>query len=397
VKFLISLLKFNLEVLIVRFKIKGFFNITSLLIVILGVLGGIKFIQFKLGNYEQVSVLLGIFSYVFFCKYIFTTDFDKKCKQLKTYFNIFGDQEIKKFYLYKNLSIFWVIIVFILFPTNLKDINLFVTYVTIMNILICAQILEKNKLSVEKYALINLITRILLLGLLILYLKNYRYINIESYLNNYTLLVFLLLNVFLYIEAYKLMKFSSQLRSSIMFLKLSQQMPLKFQSPDFLFIIRKNLILEPFMIIICGNIVINSKIEDVAGRFFTLIISYMCSYITLYRELIKNEEFKMIYFYPDRSFRRLKSSKIKSIVFISLFLFVLTLIPMLAIINVKTIVVGYLVSVFIFSTSTFFFRIKSDTRFNYKRLIQDKELLLLTMIQAIIALIISNLYAGIII
>jgi len=151
------------------------------------------------------------------------------------------------------------------------------------------------------------------------------------------------------------------------------------------------------MIIICGNIVINSKIEDVAGRFFTLIISYMCSYITLYRELIKNEEFKMIYFYPDRSFRRLKSSKIKSIIFISLFLFVLTLIPMLAIINVKTIVVGYLVSVFIFSTSTFFFRIKSDTRFNYKRLIQDKELLLLTMIQAIIALIISNLYVGIII
>ena len=62
---MISLLKFNLEVLIVRFKIKGFFNITSLLIVIFGVLGGIKFIQFKLGNYEQVSVLLGIFSYVF--------------------------------------------------------------------------------------------------------------------------------------------------------------------------------------------------------------------------------------------------------------------------------------------------------------------------------------------
>lgn len=378
---MVSVLRFKLEILAVRFKIKGFFNIASLFLAAAGFLALIKIIQAMLGNYEQLSVLTGSFIYIFFCRYIFTNDFEKKCRQMHALFSRFAQKDIKKYYRYKNLAFFWLAALFILWPVNAEDVKLFIFYVTVLNFLLFIQILTKNKFSAAGYANANLFIRIILCGSLILYLKNYQYIDIKNIVNGYVAWVCVVLNIFLVIEDWKLMDHSAEGSGSAMFVKLSQSLFLFNRNSDALAAVRKNMLIEPLMMVICGNIVIKNSAEDFYGRIFILAVSYLCSYAALYRLLIKEEEGKVIYFYPDRDIKALKSAKINHTVFLSFLLFLLTLAPLLFLVPLKGILAGYVISLCIFAAAASVVKIEAEKSFTYTALIKDKNILFLTGIQ----------------
>ncbi len=384
-----KILKFKLDLVKVRFKIKGAFNVSSLLIVLSVLLIGTKIFQHCLGNYEQLSILLGLFIYVFFCKYIFVSDFDMKWKQMITYFNAFNEQDVKKYYLYKNLITFLAILVFVLFPTRLEDVELFLLYILGINVLLFIQILSKNLLSLNKYSTFNLIVRIILCGCLILYLKNYQLINIKLEMSWYSIIICLILNAVIILEEFKFIKEPNQKRGMVVFVNWSKKIPLFSNNSDFIFAVRTNLLIEPLLIIICGNIVIHRISGDLSGDFFTLIVSYLCSFLTVYRMLVKNEEKKTIYFYQGKGAKQIKTVKIKNTIFLSVPLFIITFIPLLFILPIYFVIVGYICSLIIFILSTISIKIEAEKCFNYRLLLSDKNILLLIIVQIILGFIVS--------
>ncbi|MBS5081075.1 MAG: hypothetical protein E7B11_15165 [Clostridiales bacterium] len=384
-----KILKFKLDLVVVRFKIKGAFNVSSLLTVLSVLLVGTKIFQHWLGNYEQLSILLGLFIYVFFCKYIFVSDFDMKWKQMITYFNAFKEQDVKKYYLYKNLITFLAILVFVLFPTRLEDVDLFLLYIIGINILLFIQILSKNLLSINKYSTFNLIVRILLCGCLILYLKNYQLINIKLEMSWYSIIICLILNAVLILEEFKFLKEPNQTRGMVVFVNWSKKIPLFRNNSDFIFAVRTNLLIEPLLIIICGNIVIHRISGDLSGDFFTLIISYLCSFLTVYRMLIKNEEKKTIYFYQGKSAKQIKTAKIKNAIYISVPLFIITLLPLLFLLPIYFVIAGYICSLIIFILASISVKIEAEKNFNYRLLLSDKNVLQLIIVQIVLGFIVS--------
>lgn len=384
-----KILKFKLDLVKVRFKIKGAFNVSSLLIVLSVLIIGTKIFQHCLGNYEQLSILLGLFIYVFFCKYIFVSDFDMKWKQMITYFNAFNEQDVKKYYLYKNLITFLAILVFVLFPTRLEDLELFLLYILGINVLLFIQILSKNLLSLNKYSTFNLIVRIILCGCLILYLKNYQLINLKLEMSWYSIIICLILNAVIILEEFKFIKEPNQKRGMVVFVNWSKKIPLFSNNSDFIFAVRTNLLIEPLLIIICGNIVIHRISGDLSGDFFTLIVSYLCSFLTVYRMLIKNEEKKTIYFYQGKSAKQIKTVKIKNTIFLSVPLFIITFIPLLFLLPIYFVIVGYICSLIIFILSSISIKIEAEKCFNYRLLLSDKNILLLIIVQIILGFIVS--------
>lgn len=387
---MIKIFKFKLELLVVRFKIKGFLNIASLVVVLVGIVAGLKVLQNFLGHYEQLSILLGLFIYIFFCKYIFVSDFDKKWKEMKIFFVGFKELDIKKYYLYKNLVIFWLMVLVVLWPTNLIDMGLFILYATVLNFLLFIQILCKNKLAANEYTTTNLIIRIILCVVLIIYLKNYQLIKINKIVNGYMVLLCIIFVLFFAIQNLKLIMVTEYRHNITLFVNATKRIPFVYNNSDFLFAIRRNLLIEPLLIIICGNIVINLNLDNLYGSFFSLVVSYLCAYITIYRLLVKNEELKIIYFFNIKNIKKIKIIKVKNTVILSLFLFVVTLIPLAFVIPIKLIALGYLVSIIIFLCTSLILKIEAEKSFNRKRLIRDRDVMALTIIQAIIVLIICN-------
>lgn len=384
-----KIIKFKLDLIRVQFKIKGTFNILSLSLVLVVSFLGIKFFQRYIGHYEQLSVLIGLSIYVFFCKYIFVTDFDLKCKQMKTYFSAFNEIDIKKYYLYKNLIIFLGINIYLLFPTKIEDITLFLLYMFILNVLVMTLIIAKNKLTDSRYYSFNLLCRILVCVALILYLRNYELLNIHLGLNHYNLIVGLALNIFIVVEEFKLIKISKQNKNMITGFAWSKKIPSFCKNSDVLFVIRKNMLIEPILFIVCGNIAFDKISEDIFTKLFTLIISYLCAYVTVYRALMKNEENNVFFFFRKISLRKIKINKLLSTVCLSILLFVITLPLVLFWVSLRWIMCGYIISLLIFMMSGYIVKIQGEKVFNYRVIILDKDIALLIIIQIISTLIIS--------
>lgn len=99
---MVEVFKLNLDIVRKRFKIYGFFNIVSLLLVISIILGGVKIGQALLGHYDKLSLMMLTIVYVLFAQYIFPSRFKENVEKIKTYFNILSLEKIEKYYMYKN-------------------------------------------------------------------------------------------------------------------------------------------------------------------------------------------------------------------------------------------------------------------------------------------------------
>ncbi len=384
-----KILKFELDLVRVRFKIKGIFNIASLLFVLGGLLAGIKLFQNFLGHYEQLSVLLGLFIYVFFCQYIFVSDFDMKLKRMKIYFSSFNENDVKKYYLYKNLIIFLLITIYVLCPTRIEDIPLFLFYIFVINILLLVLVIAKNKLSFHNYCSFNLLVRIVVCGILIMYLKNYQLFHMELAFNWYNIIIGLVLNIFIIAEEFKMIQLPEQKKSMVIAFSWSRNIPFICENNDFLLAVRTNLLIEPLFVIICGNIAIDKISEDSLTKLFTLIISYVCAYLILYRALVKNEENKVIFFFQKNSARQIKVEKLKHTIYMSIPLFIISMPLLLFWVSLEGIICGYIISILIFTISVFSVKMEAEKVFNYRRLITDNNIVFLMIMQTILSFTIS--------
>lgn len=384
-----KLIKFRFDLIRTRFKIRGAFNVVSLCLVLAALFFGIKAFQGYVGHYEQMSVLIGLSIYVFFCQYIFVTDFDLKCKQMKTYFGVFDETDIKRYYLYKNLVIYLGVTVYLLLPAKIEDLPLFLLYMFVLNLLLVILIAAKNRLADSSYHRFNLIIRVLVCGSLILYLRSYQLFSLKVELNAHSLIIGFVLNVFIVAEEFKMIKMPKQNGNVVSGITWSKKLPFFCKSNDVLFLIRRNLLLEPILLVIFGNIAIDKLSEDVFTKLFTLVLSYVCAYVAVYRALVKNEENKVIFCLQRDPVGKIKKRKMWSTVCLSALFFVITFPFILFWVSPLWIACGYVISLLVFVISGYVVKIQGEKVFNYKVLMTDKDIAILVVVQAILAFIIS--------
>ncbi|MFQ9310372.1 MAG: hypothetical protein ACLR2K_10535 [Paraclostridium sordellii] len=394
---MIEIFKLNIQIIRERFKIYGFFNIISLFAVIFGILFGFKFIQFKIGYYNEISM--------FFIAIILATSFEsiipknieKNIFKVKTYFNKLDYESIENFYMYKNLGILYILLIFIIFPLNLNYFGNFTFFLMIASLIVCFQMKIKNKFSNEKYTTISAIIKALLLVISYTYTHRAFVIPFDKILNVYTIIIYLVVSLFLIKNSFKLLYEESNMKNSLYLLNISKQIFKVFPNRDLIFAIRTNLLIESIFTIFVVNLFVEKSNSISLDSILTCILSYTGVCMNIYMSILKEESSKLLYFYSCKEFNIVKKEKIKSTLYISLPIFIATMIPLLFIIKFNIIVLSYIVSTIIFSFSAFIIKISLDTNNDVTRIINTKQIVLLFILSTILSIVIANILKSLII
>lgn len=389
---MIEIFRLNIELIRQRFKIYGFFNIVSLLTVILSILFGLKFIQFKVGNYNNITIYLISFILITTFEDLIPKNPEKKIYNMKTFFSILDFKSIEKYYKYKNLVIIYTFLIFTIFPLDLNYFGNFTFFFMFSCLIIFLQIKIKNKFSSERYTTVSIIIKALLI--IICYFYTHKVFNIpfNKILNDYTIIACLFVSLYLIKNTFKSLYKESNIVGSIYFLSMSKKIFEFIPNRDFMFLIRKNLLIQPIFTIIIVNIIIEKSSTLYFDSLFTYTISYFCAFVSLYIELLKSESMKLLYFYSCKEFKVLKKEKILSILCISLCIFIFSAIPLMFVNSFNTITLSYVFAIAIFCFVAFIIKISLEIDNDILKIINSKQIILIYTIGMILSIICINLF-----
>lgn len=389
---MIEIFRLNIELIRQRFKIYGFFNIVSLLTVILSILFGLKFIQFKVGNYNNITIYLISFILITTFEDVIPKNPEKNIYNMKTFFSILDFKSIEKYYKYKNLVIIYTFLIFTIFPLDLNYFGNFTFFFMFSCLIIFLQIKIKNKFSSERYTTVSIIIKALLI--IICYFYTHKVFNIpfNKILNDYTIIAYLFVSLYLIKNTFKSLYKESNIVGSIYFLSMSKKIFEFIPNRDFMFLIRKNLLIQPIFTIIIVNIIIEKSSTLYFDSLFTYTISYFCAFVSLYIELLKSESMKLLYFYSCKEFKVLKKEKILSILCISLCIFIFSAIPLMFVNSFNTITLSYVFAIAIFCFVAFIIKISLEIDNDILKIINSKQIILIYTIGMILSIICINLF-----
>lgn len=383
---MIKILKFNIELTRKRFSIYGLFNIFSLILVLFSLLFGIKLIQYKIYHYDTLSIVGLVFIYVLFSKYIIPNNCEKNILKVKTYFNLLDSNAIEKYYKSINLISFYIVIIFFLFPTHINDINSFSLYFLLINLLLFIQLFCKKILNSNKYLSVTSSINITLICFTFLYMKKFIVIPIDKLTNNYTMLIYLFISLYLIVKNFKMIDYNKTNITTVYFFSLSKKIFKLFKNKDLILIIRKNLLINPILLILLSNLYFRKLDTTDIDLFITCILSFTCSFIGLYIDLLKHDEDKMIIFYNPTNFKKFKFEKIINTIYISVFILILVVIPLTYLLSLKTVLLSYLLSIVIFLISSLLIKLNLQRTLSFKIIITNKEVLYLFIIATLSSL-----------
>ncbi len=394
---MIEVFKLNIELIRKRFSIYGLFNIISLCFVLLGLLFGIKFLEHKFGYYKEITLFLINFIYVACGKHVIPSNFDRNVQRHRTYFTLLNVKDIENYYMYKNLITFYVAVTYVIFPTSIQDLGIFTFYLAVMNILIFIIILFKNKLNKNKYLSLVNCMNIGCLIFTILYMKNFITIPFEKILNQYSIIIFIVISIYLTFKNFKHINPNDIKGNSVYFMGLSKKMLFLFNDKDLLFIIRKNLLLDPILVILLTNVSVKNTFNSSSDLLLSCILSFTCSFIMIYMNLLKNDESKVIFFYGPKDFKKFRIEKIKNTICISLIIFLIVLLPLIILIPIKIILPSYIISISLFLISTIIIKINLEKTLNFKKTISNKEILIILLLAILGSITVSSIISNFII
>lgn len=387
VKSLVDVFRLNLDIIRKRFKIYGFFNIVSLLLVLSLIFGGVKFGQSVLGYYEKVNLIILNMVYILFSKYIFPTNFKNNVERVKTYFNLISLDDIKKYYTYKNLIIFYAISIFLMFPTQISDGGEFIVYFLVLNILLFIQIKFKKKLDSNKYISIMTMIYVCLSGILILYMRGFIEFSFSKVMNPYILSCFFVLSLYLMKQNFKYIGNDEKVKQVMYFIKLSNKILKVWPNRDLVLAIRKNLFMDPIVLILISNIFLKGVTNTTEDMYYSCILSIVCSFIAIYIELINNEKASVSVFYNSVNYKDLKIHKLKSTIYMQLITLVLVTIPLMFFIPMDILFKSYMVSIIVVVLTIYLVKISLERNMDFKNILSDKDVIKLYIISTILSIV----------
>ncbi|WP_371025404.1 hypothetical protein LZ906_016025 (plasmid) [Paraclostridium ghonii] len=394
---MIEVFKLNIEIVRQRFKIYGFFNIVTLFAVISAILFGLKFAQFKIGHYNELTVLLTAIILAMSFEGVIPKKLEKKIFNVKTYFNKLDFKSIENFYMYKNLGLLYILLTFVIIPLDLNYFGNFIFFLMSSSLIICLQLAIKSKLTNEKYTTVSSIIKALLLVTSYAYTHEAFVIPFDEILNIYTIILYLIISGFLIKSSFRLLYNESNTKNNLYFLNLSQKIFKVIPNRDLICVIRKNILIKSIFTIIIVNLFVKKSNSTYFYSFITCVLAYTCAYVNIYVEVLKQEGNRLLFFYSCKEFKLIRKEKIISIFYISLPIFIITIVPLLFTISFKTILLSYIISIIVFSVSATIIKISLEKDNDVVKIINHKQIISLFIISIILSIAIANLMKNLII
>lgn len=390
-----KLLKLNIDLVRAKFKIYGFFNIFSLILTISIVLTGVKLLQYKMNIYNEISLIILAFITMFLTSHIYPNNYKEKAYKVKLYFNSIKYKTIERYFLYKNLIIFYLVCIYLLFPTRLFEFRYYLLYMFIISFIVFLQISIKIKGSNSHYTILSNIMNVLVYITLILQLR--KIINIPFYnvTKQYMMPVYILLIFYLFFKNIKLIYRSCIHIDKLFFVNLTKKIPYIRKNKDLLLIIREGFFMDPIVAILSGSLVFKSITNTKLDMILLYAVSSLVAYIYLYIEILIYENSKFVCMYNKVSVKRIKKEKMFSVMFFSIIITIITSIPLLIFMPISVIFIGYILSIVIFMIITLLIPLSIEKNMDMVTLIKPKEIKIITYITLLMSFAITIIFSGI--
>ncbi|MGT2637717.1 hypothetical protein ACVRWL_08075 [Streptococcus ratti] len=167
-----------------RFQIYGVFNTLSLLLVILSLLIGGKFLIFFLGNYPKLAPIVSLILLLMgLCNVAIPEDkLFKKLGLLRGFFPFLEIEKVRSYYRYRKFILSILLIFYLLVPLEVTNDTLkyFLIFINLLSFLTLINSLSTRYLSNSKKEMIYTMMKILYCGLLALSIRGILSIHISS-------------------------------------------------------------------------------------------------------------------------------------------------------------------------------------------------------------------------
>ena len=272
-------------------------------------------------------------------------------------------------------------------PSRIKDIGLFIIYFFILNILLFIQIQAKRNLNSNKYISFITFIRVTLSGLLILYMRGFIAVSFNKIMNPYVIISLLMLSVYIMDKNFKYISYESKVRESIYFIEFSNKILKISNNKDLVMAIRKNLFIDPILLILISNIFLKSVSSTKEDMYYSCILSIVCSFIVVFIELVNDERGKITLFYNKLNYKNFKIDKMKSTIYIQLITLVLLAIPLMFCIPIKILFISYVVSIIVVIVSIYLVNISLERDGDFKNIIKDRDIVMLYIVGSVLSII----------
>lgn len=381
-KYLIKIIKFRFSIWKELFSADTILSRTIYLIVLALILMVSKIVVCNVGIYSNTALFITIFFSFVSIDVIFPKKITQTLHTVKNFFDKIPEKKYKRYLTYRGFIYLNLSYIYLLFPIKKEDVSAFA---------ICFFILE---------------TYILLASFIRLHLEHSRFITFKwmgqgilcaLYFINNRASFFKLDSVDLNIKLMILffggciiqMVLSIQNIKKISEIKQIHLISHKFKwgflnkNKDFLYVLRSDALLDPFMITIFSGIISYVMKEQLKDMLLTNIASFSYVFYSVYTKLLKYENKSYTLLYPEVKHFYFKIEKIKNTMFIVIPTLAILSIPLIFVTSFKAVVISFFVSIIIFIVNAFLFRINIEKKKGYRYVITTKEEYILLLINVI--------------
>lgn len=302
-----------------RFKIYGFFNVASLLLVLSIILFGGKTIIFMKANYQSLSLLLTFFLIMIGMVSVFPQKIDKLEQRMFSFFPSIGLKNIRNYYLYRKLIFSYMFSIYVLFPfsTKLTDITMFLFSLSMLSFFMLINIITGIFFSEAIVNSFLIAIRLLFAIFLALMVRNMLPFDLHKWVFNIGEIFLIMLNIVLVLfNFYYLSK--GKIKTSINLFRLKK---VQYNNLFFLFLIRSKIKYDiVFLIVISFLPLFLDKKYDEPLIF---VITMLTSLYLVYYEYLKKQSKSINFLYNANNLGELRKNAIISLdLFSILFLFI---------------------------------------------------------------------------
>ena len=312
---MIELIKLKIELVRKRFGIYGFFNISTLLIVILSIVCGVKYILYKCDYYEDIVRIIVIFYFILFSGNVFRKNEDSIMGEY-IFFSKISFDVCEQYEKYKKLIIYYTVLIYLLVPLKLVDMGIFLFYLLFAQILLQVLELGHKYMIKEKYITFKLFLYFGLGITLIAHFRNMIELPKIEITTIWQMIILLILNVFLLKKNLQNVISKEQEETTVYFFGLTKRIPGVRKNKNLLFLIRKNVLFDIIILLIISSIESPKYLSQKDEMLLSYGLTFLVSFVWVYCEILNMETGKLFYYIVSQ--RVLKLEAIRDIGIVSL-------------------------------------------------------------------------------
>lgn len=368
---MIKIFRLKLELLRKRFHIYGFFNVASLLLVLFLLVGGAKYFIVRLGHYEEMAWLMTIFYFTLFAGNVFAKEIEQQVVREQTFFTEISPEEFRRFEQYKKWVVFYLIYLYLIFPTRGGEVGQFICFCLVEQGLLFVLELAHKSLEKEKYLGFRTVLSAVMCLMVVAYARGVIAFPSFQKITAVQALVLVILNLFLLKWNYRNLEAGERERTHVYFLKLSKRIPFLRKNKNLLFLLRKNVLFDVFLLLLLSSVESPKYFAEKSNVIVSYGITFLVCLLWVYCELLNSDSQKLCAFIVSP--KQLKKEAMRDVGLASLLFLVVACLGNFNRVSILWIVEAYLGALLAFVAAAFCVRTTAETGKEKKQTVTGRE------------------------